>query len=118
MNNFLQQILEKWSSLSTTKKSAAIIMGVAVIISVTMLSRWTNQSNFKPLFTKLEAKDASAVVEQLKELGVEYQLGAQGTSVLVPENKVYELRLQLAGTGIVPSGGTCFEIFDDSRLGI
>ena len=118
MNNFLQQILEKWSSLSTTKKSAAIIMGVAVIISVTMLSRWANQSNFKPLFTNLESKDASAVVEQLKELGVEYQLGAQGTSVLVPEDKVYELRLQLAGTGIVPSGGTGFELFDQTRLGM
>jgi len=38
--------------------------------------------------------------------------------VLVPEDKVYELRLQLAGTGIVPSGGTGFELFDQTRLGM
>lgn len=118
LNKLVRQTSEKWSSLSTAKKSAALVMGIALVLSLIMLSRWVSDTSYAPLFTDLDARDASAVVEKLKETGVTYKLADQGSTVLVPEDRVYELRLQLASAGIMPTGGMGFELFDETKLGM
>ncbi|WP_366922995.1 flagellar M-ring protein FliF [Metallumcola ferriviriculae] len=118
LNGASSQALEKWSSLTAAKKSAAAVIGVAVVLALIFLFRGVGQTQYTPLFTQLNPQDASAVVEKLKEAGVNYQLADQGGTILVPEPRVYELRLQMASEGILPTEGVGFELFDQNKLGM
>ena len=54
----------------------------------------------RPLYTGLAPEDASAMVQKLHEGGVDYKIGNNGTELLVPEDRVPELRLEMAGLGL------------------
>jgi flagellar M-ring protein FliF len=81
-------------------------------------SRWQRESGLKPLYTGLAPEDASAIVQKLHEGGVDYKITNNGTELLAPEDKVPELRLQMAGLGLPKTGRIGFEIFDKTNFGI
>ncbi|KKM12343.1 hypothetical protein SY88_04120 [Clostridiales bacterium PH28_bin88] len=118
MNSLLASISRWWGSLTGSQKSIYIVMAGAVIAAVFFFVQWMGRVNYAPLFTQLDPREASGVVEKLKELNVKYQLADQGGTVLVPEEKVYELRMQMVGSGMLVGGGVGFEIFDQSKLGM
>src|SRR5262249_8678438 len=62
-------------------------------------------------------EDAGAIVEALRAQKVAYQLDDGGRAVLVPAERLYELRLSLASRGLPEGGGVGFEIFDKQALG-
>lgn len=68
------------------------------------------------LFTELEPADAQTVVERLETMGVPYRLTADGTAVLVPEDKRLGLRMQFAQEGLPASGAVGYELFDERSL--
>lgn len=82
------------------------------------LVHWNHEHGFKPLFTGMAPEDAATIVQKLKESGTEYRLDANGTAVLVPEAKVDELRLEMAGAGLPKTGRIGFELFDKNNLGV
>jgi len=63
-------------------------------------------------------EDAAAIVQKLKEGGIDHRIGDNGTSVLVPEAKINEVRLEMAGEGLPKTGRIGFELFDKTNLGI
>ncbi len=81
------------------------------------LVRQQREADFKPLFTGVAPEDAAAIVQKLKESGVEYRLPENGTAVLVPSARLAELRLSLAAAGLPKSGRMGFELFDKTSLG-
>ncbi len=77
------------------------------------------KENYQTLFAGLSTEDASVVVAKLKELKVPYKLGLGGTSISVPKEKVYDVRLMLAGQNALPGGGGVgFELFDKTNYGM
>ena len=97
------RIKETAAGFSTAQRTIAII-GVAVLaLGVFGLSSWLSRPALTPLFSGLNAKDASAVVEQLNAAGVPYELTDGGSTVLVAQGDVYEQRLAAAANGL-PSG--------------
>ena len=99
------------------------IIGFAVILllvggGLTSFVKWNHNRSFKSLFTGMSSEDAAAIVQKLKESGVEYRISENGASVLVPETKVDELRLEMAGAGLPKTGRIGFELFDRNNLGI
>ena len=114
----MDQIRKIFSSLSVSQRigiAAAVILLVAGMVSFV---RWRHESDFRPLFTGMPAEDAAAIVQKLKESGVEHRLTDNGTSVLVPTDKVDELRLEMAGAGLPRSGRIGFELFDKTNIGL
>jgi flagellar M-ring protein FliF len=63
------------------------------------------------------AEDAAAIVQKLKETGIEYRLPESGGTVLVPTAHLAELRLSLAAAGLPKTGRIGFELFDKTNLG-
>jgi len=53
----------------------------------------------------------------LSEKKVPYKISSSGGAISVPEDKVSELRLELAAAGLPQGGGVGFEIFDNKTLG-
>ena len=61
-----------------------VVAVVGLVVAVVALSRFAAQPSWTPLFSNLSGSDASAVVEQLKAQGAQYQLTNGGSTVLVP----------------------------------
>lgn len=79
--------------------------------------RWRRESDFRPLFTAMAPEDAAAVVQKLKETGIDYRLDDGGGAVLAPSSKLAEARLALAAAGLPKTGRIGFELFDKSAFG-
>jgi flagellar M-ring protein FliF len=96
------------------------ILLVAALVSggIYGLTQWQREAGFRPLYTTLAPEDAALVVQRLKESGVAYRISANGTVISVPEERVAELRLDMAAAGLPKSGRIGFEIFDKTNLGM
>src|SRR5262249_49490568 len=78
---------------------------------------WVQRPLYRPLFTNLAQADAAAIVDALRAEKVPFEIEDGGRAVLVPSEKLYELRLELASRGLPEGGGVGFEIFDKQTLG-
>src|SRR4051794_41319079 len=90
------------------QRAVLAVAVVGIVLVAVLLTRFAAQPTWSPLFSNLSATDASAVVDQLKSQGAQYQLTNGGGTVLVPEGQVYDLRVSLAGKNLPvgDSGGT------------
>src|SRR5690349_15119948 len=111
-------MLTKFNSLPIGKRLGILVALAAAVAALVSVTLWTQQPDMQVLFANLATEDAGAIVEKLKEAKVPYELGASGTSILVPSAQVHDLRLQMAGQGLPHGGGVGFEIFDRSTLGM
>ena len=91
--------------------------GLAVLAAAVLaITLWSNQGDFRPVFTGLSDKDGGAVIAQLTTLGVPYR-NEPGGNILVPASQVYDVRMNLASAGL-PKGSTSgFELMDKSSIG-
>jgi flagellar M-ring protein FliF len=81
------------------------------------LVQWRREADFRPLFTGLGPEDAAAIVQKLKESGVDYRLPEGGGVVMAPSAHLADLRLAMAAAGLPKSGRIGFELFDKTNLG-
>ncbi|HEX4596119.1 MAG TPA: flagellar basal-body MS-ring/collar protein FliF [Bryobacteraceae bacterium] len=114
----MDQVKKLFSSLSAPQLTAIVMCAIAVGGGVMWFSHWQRESGLRPLYTSLAAEDAAAMVQKLKEAGVDYRVADNGTTLLVPEDKVPELRLEMAGLGLPQKGRIGFEIFDKTNFGV
>ncbi|MDN5344427.1 MAG: flagellar M-ring protein FliF [Clostridia bacterium] len=106
-----------WQGLTPGRRSALVVVSVAALLAGAFLVQWLLKPQYAPLFTNLQQRDAAAVVEKLKEMKVPYQLASEGTTIMVPKEQLYQLRLDLASAGVLNSGQG-FELFDQNKLGM
>ena len=114
----MEQLKRLMTELSIRQKFA---IGFAVVLAaagIYGLYYWQREADYMALYKSLAAEDASAVVQKLKESGVEYRLTENGATILVPSRKVAEMRLELAGAGLPRSGRIGFELFDKANFGV
>jgi flagellar M-ring protein FliF len=114
----MDQVKKLLSSLSAQQLTAIVICAIAVGGGVMWFSHWQRESGLRPLYTSLAPEDATAMVQKLKEGGVDYRVADNGTTLLVPEDRVPELRLEMAGLGLPQKGRIGFEIFDKTNFGV
>src|SRR6185503_18661980 len=117
----VQQMWEQLGAFFMSQPPARRVLigsvGVVSLVTVLGIAWWVQQPLFRPLFTNLGQQDAASIVEALRAEKVPFQLEDGGRAVLVPAEKLYELRLSLASRGLPEGGGVGFEIFDKQSLG-
>jgi flagellar M-ring protein FliF len=64
------------------------------------------------LFADLSMQDASAVMRDLDQRGIRYELRGDGQTILAPRTDLARIRMELAGKGLPSGGGVGYEIFD------
>ena len=67
----MNQLKKLLSSLSAQQLTAIVICAAAVVAGVVWFSRWQRESGLRPLYTSLAPEDAMAMVQKLKESGVD-----------------------------------------------
>ena len=114
----VQQLKQIWNQMGHGQR-AGLAGGCAAIVLVAVLaSTWVARPRYEMLFGNLESSDAGRIVDELRAQGSSYRLGDGGRTVLVPRNRVYDLRMQLASEGIPNQGTVGYEIFDKNTIGM
>ena len=67
------------------------------------------------LYSNLDMKEASSITQALDQAGVKYEAKGDGTTIMVPRDKVASTRLMLSSKGLPTSGSVGYEIFDNSN---
>ncbi len=114
----LEQFKTVFNKLTLLQKISIITATVAVFLSVAVLIIWANKPVYKTLYANMNADDAGLVISKLKEKKIPYRLKDNGRTVEVPQNKVYEVRIDLAQEGLPRGGGSGFELFDKTSFGM
>ena len=100
------------------KQRVFLVCFAAVVVAVFIgLVIWINQPDYRLLLGNLPPEDANRVVAMLQGEKVKYRLEDGGTSILVPANDVYDMRLKVAGSNTIQGAGQGFEIFDNIQVG-
>lgn len=114
----LTQLNALISNLSLGKKISLVTLIIGFAIGFFFLINWSGKSEFQPLYAQLDPEDASAILSRLREQKIEYRIASNGSSILIPQEHIYEVRMQLASEGLPGGSGVGFEIFDNTKLGM
>jgi flagellar M-ring protein FliF len=92
-----------------------VILGfIAGLFAVTF---WVRAPDYGLLYSDLSHKEAGEVVAYLRDNSIPYKVKDNGSTVLVPANKIYEARMTLAENSL-PRGEVGFELFDKVKFGM
>ncbi|GBE33838.1 flagellar M-ring protein [bacterium BMS3Bbin06] len=111
----LKSGLERIQQWDMKRKTVSLALLVISLASIVLLISWANMPDYQVLFSNLQPDDSGLIIQKLKGMKVPFKVTASG--ILVPSEKVYELRLELAGMGLPQGGGVGYEVFDRTGLG-
>ena len=117
MTDIKEQFLQLWNNFNKKQKIFLFAGIIAVFTAILGWSYWLGgKSEYVPLYTGLETKDAGEIVNKFKENKISYEITENGATILVPQKEVYQLRMDLASQGL-PRGKKGFEIFEENKFG-
>jgi flagellar M-ring protein FliF len=118
MNAILQQFQAFWKRQKTSQKVTMIALVLTAAIMIPILVTWATKTTYAVAFSGLSETDAGAIVDELTTQGISYKLEGSST-ILVPTDQVYNVRLKMASAGLPKTGTTVgYELFDASSLGM
>jgi len=98
-------------SLMQNRRAILFVAAALMFLGFVGLMLWSSESPYRTVYSGMDEKDASTIVELLQKEKIPYKLQGSGT-ILVPEDQVYAVRLKLASADAIPTNGEGFEIFD------
>lgn len=110
----INAIVGRIGDMPQRNKVVLLVVLALVITSVILFSSWLQKADYQLLYANLSQDDAGLIMQQLAEMKVPYKATAGG--IMVPGDKVHELKLQLAGQGLPQGGAVGFEIFDKTSF--
>jgi flagellar M-ring protein FliF len=116
--NFLQKIKAIWQKISLVQRALLIAVVLTFIIAGALLAHWARRPNMRMLYHELLPEEASKITEKISEKGITYELRNGGTSIYVPKEKVYQLRLDMAKEGLPADQQGGYKIFDNEKIGV
>ncbi len=114
------RIREWWGAQAAANRMIYGAIAIAVVLALAFFAAMRLRGpDYAVLFSNMQPDEANAVIQKLDAEKIPHRLADSGATILVPHEDVYEQRVQLAGQGIVKAGGgTGFELFDRTNLGM
>jgi flagellar M-ring protein FliF len=113
-----RQLSAVFKSLSAGKLATLSLLVVATIWGLVSVVQWSGKADYMPLYAKLSAEDAGAVVARLRDQKIPYKLSHDGGTINIPQVRLYEVRLDMATEGLPRGNSVGFEVFDNTKLGV
>lgn len=96
-----------------------LLAGVAAVIAVMVVFwLWSQQPDYRILFSNYSDKDGGAIVAALEKMNVPYKFSDSGSAILVPAENVHTARLKLASEGLPKGGNVGFELLENQKFGV
>jgi flagellar M-ring protein FliF len=104
---------------SGAARNLVLMLGSAAVIAVMAgIWMWSQQPDYRVLFSNYSDKDGGAIVASLQQMNVPYKFAEGGGTILVPSAQVHDARLRLASQGLPKGGGVGFELMENQKLGV
>lgn len=118
MKNFLRSLGALWKELGLNQRVSLVMAALAVLAGLVALTVWSRRPDMQLLYGRLSEKDAAAIISQLETQNIPHKVSNGGSTVYVPSDQVYRLRMELASKGVPSGDGVGFEIFDKGQFGL
>jgi len=113
----MSNIREIWVRMGLVQRVLLAAILAACVGATALLVGWARTGAMALLYADLAPEEASRIVEKIRESGTALELRAGGTAVYVPTDKVYSLRLDLAGQGMPAGDQRGYRLLDDEKIG-
>lgn len=110
--------LQRLSALDRAQRmrlGAGVALLVAAAVAAIVMGR---QPDYRVLFSNLGDKDGGAVVAQLSQMNVPYKYSEGGGAILIPAERVHDVRLRLATQGLPKGSVAGFELMESNKFGM
>ncbi|MDP3440218.1 MAG: flagellar basal body M-ring protein FliF, partial [Azonexus sp.] len=109
--NPLERLRDAFNRLGQQQK-IAFLVGLAALIAVVVGTvLWSQQPDWRVLFSNLTEKDGGAIVAILETQNTPHRYSDSG-ALMVPASRVHEVRLKLASQGLPRGGLVGFELME------
>ncbi|MCB1644917.1 MAG: flagellar M-ring protein FliF [Pseudomonadales bacterium] len=97
-------------------RQIGLMIGFAAILSFAlMLVLWSQDPEFKPLYSNLEAAEVSAVAKVLEEAGLSFSIEPETGMVLVPATELHEARMKVAAAEVLGARSEGYLLLDEEQ---
>ena len=116
--NLGDRLRETLVRMSNTQKVVVLVSIAAFIALLVASTTWLKYADYKVLFSNISERDGGSIITALEQLNVPYRFSDGGGAVLVPGDRVHEVRLRLASQGLPKGGAVGFELMENQKFGI
>ena len=109
---------QRWNALDRGQRLRWGALAALVAVGIVAAAVFYRQPDYKMLFSNVGDKDGGAIVAQLTQMNVPYKYSEGGGSILIPADRVHDVRLKLATQGLPKGSVTGFELMENSKFGI
>lgn len=109
-----KQLLTIWNKYTSKQKTIIISVFCAVVFAFVVLYVVANRVQYEELTITESSKDASEVIDLLKEEGIKYKLGSDNLTVSVDIKRYSDAVLLLASNDMPSTGLTLDELLNNS----
>lgn len=88
---------------------------LAIFIAMLLAGR---EGEYRVLYSNLSDKDGGAIIAQLQQMQVPYKYTEGGGAIMVPAEKVHDLRLKMASAGLPKGSVVGFELMENQKFGV
>lgn len=103
--------------LNNQQKMLLAVALAAVVALLVGTYLWSKQPDYRVLFANISEKDGGAIIAALEQSAVPYKHSEGGGAILVPADKVHDVRLKLASQGLPRGGSVGFELMENQKFG-
>ena len=115
---FLQKIRAVWQKVSLVQRALLVAVVLTLVSVGALLTHWARRPDMRMLYQDLAPEEAAKITEKISEKDIVYELRNGGTSIYVPKEKVYQLRLDMAKEGLPASEQGGYKIFENEKIGV
>ena len=114
----MNQFLEALQRFGVGRLATIIGVSAGVAAALVALVMHLGSEPEALLYANLDLKEAATISQALSAAGIKYDAKGDGSTIMVPRDKVASTRLMLSSKGLPTSGSVGYEIFDNaSALG-
>lgn len=107
-----QKAFDALRRLGPRKLTALGLVGAFIFVLTGVAGYLLSRPQYETLYTGLDKQDASRVSSALREANLNFDMSADGTTILVEFGQTARARMLLAERGLPGNGSAGYEIFD------
>jgi flagellar M-ring protein FliF len=115
--NPVERLREAFNRLGSQQKIVFMVAIAALVAVVVGAILWSRQPDWKVLFSNLTEKDGGSIAAILEQQNIPHRYSNSG-ALLVPSERVHEVRLKLASQGLPRGGMVGFELMENQKFGV
>ena len=116
-DNPIGRLREAFDRLTMQQKIGFAVALAAIFSLLVGAYLWSQQPDYRILFSNLNEKDGGSIVAALEQQNIPHKLSSSG-AIMVPADRVHDVRLKLAAQGLPRGGMVGFELMENQKFGI